>query len=45
LLHQEAGGYAKRFDGTDYVPSEIEGGLLLAPDEASWRALAEVFLE
>ncbi len=45
LLHREAGGYAKRFDGTDYVPSDIHGGLLLAPDEASWRALAKVFLE
>jgi fructose-1,6-bisphosphatase/inositol monophosphatase family enzyme len=45
LLHQEAGGYAKRFDGTDYLPSDINGGLLLAPDAASWRALAEVFLE
>jgi fructose-1,6-bisphosphatase/inositol monophosphatase family enzyme len=45
LLHQEAGGYAKRFDGTDYVPSDIEGGLLLAPDRESWDALAKVFLE
>ncbi len=45
LLHQEAGGYAKRFDGTDYVPSDIHGGLLLAPDAASWQELAKVFLE
>ncbi len=44
LLHREAGGYAKRFDGTDYLPSDIEGGLLLAPDEASWNAMAEMFL-
>jgi fructose-1,6-bisphosphatase/inositol monophosphatase family enzyme len=44
LLHREAGGYAKRFDGSDYVPSDIEGGLLLAPDEASWHEMAKVFL-
>jgi fructose-1,6-bisphosphatase/inositol monophosphatase family enzyme len=44
LLHQEAGGFARRFDGSAYVPSEIEGGLLLAPDAASWEALAEVLL-
>lgn len=39
LLHKEAGGYARRFDGSGYMPSEIDGGLLLAPDEASWKAL------
>jgi fructose-1,6-bisphosphatase/inositol monophosphatase family enzyme len=44
LLHREAGGYAKRFDGSDYRPSDIDGGLLLAPDEASWHAIAKVFL-
>jgi fructose-1,6-bisphosphatase/inositol monophosphatase family enzyme len=45
LLHREAGGYARQFDGSEYVPSEIDGGLLLAPDQASWLALAEVFLQ
>ncbi len=44
LLHKEAGGYAKRFDGSGYLPSDIDGGLLLAPDEASWNAMADVFL-
>jgi len=39
LLHREAGGYARRFDGSQYRPSETEGGLLAAPDEASWHAL------
>jgi fructose-1,6-bisphosphatase/inositol monophosphatase family enzyme len=39
LLHQEAGGYAARFDGTPYRPSDLDGGLLLAPDRASWEAL------
>ncbi len=44
LLHREAGGYAKRFDGSDYRPTTTTGGLLLAPDEASWNALADALL-
>jgi fructose-1,6-bisphosphatase/inositol monophosphatase family enzyme len=44
LLHQEAGGYARQFDGGEYRPSVIDGGLLLAPDEASWEALADALL-
>ena len=44
LLHREAGGYARHFDGTEYLPSETGGGLLLAPDEASWNALADALL-
>lgn len=44
LLHREAGGYARRFDGSEYRPTTTGGGLLLAPDEASWDALAEALL-
>lgn len=44
LLHREAGGYARRFDGSAYKPSQTTGGLLLAPDEASWQALAAAIL-
>lgn len=43
LLHREAGGYSARLDGTPYRPGETqgeEGGLLLAPDPATWRDLA-----
>ena len=39
LLHQEAGGYAARLDGTAYTPTETEGGLICAPDRASYDAL------
>ncbi|MGX9116345.1 inositol monophosphatase family protein [Mesorhizobium sp. BHbsci] len=39
LIHAEAGGYAARFDGSDYLPSHVGGGLLVAPDEESWREL------
>lgn len=39
LLHREAGGFSGRFDGSTYLPSHRDGGLLYAPDEASWHDL------
>lgn len=39
LIHAEAGGYSARLDGSPYLPSHTDGGLLLAPDAASWRAV------
>lgn len=39
LIHQEAGGYSARFDGSAYLATHRDGGLLCAPDEASWQAL------
>lgn len=39
LLHREAGGYSAHFDGTAYSPRHTAGGLLYAPDQASWHAL------
>jgi fructose-1,6-bisphosphatase/inositol monophosphatase family enzyme len=44
LLHREAGGYARRLDGSAYTPRTYDGGLLLTPDEASWSALHEVLI-
>ena len=44
LLHQEAGGYSAKFDGSAYLPGEITGGLICAPDRASWSALRDVLL-
>ena len=44
LLHQEAGGYSARFDGTPYSPAITSGGLICAPDRASWQALHEALL-
>jgi len=41
LIHTEAGGFSAKFDGSPYRPTDLEGGLLLAPDEASWHALRE----
>jgi fructose-1,6-bisphosphatase/inositol monophosphatase family enzyme len=44
LLHREAGGYGRRFDGSAYHPSTIDGGLLMTPDAESWEELAEALL-
>ena len=39
LLHREAGGFSARFDGSPYGPLATTGGLIVAPDRASWDAL------
>jgi len=39
LIHQEAGGHAARLDGSPYLPSHLAGGLMIAPDRASWAEL------
>jgi len=44
LLHREAGGYSARFDGSAYAPGHLDGGLLCAPDQASFLALREALL-
>ena len=45
LLHREAGGYAARFDGSAYTPLTQTGGLLCAPDEASWASARAALLD
>ncbi len=45
LLHREAGGYSAHFDGTPYHPTHLTGGLICAPDEASWRLVRDALLE
>ena len=44
LLAQEAGSFAAKFDATPYRPGETTGGLICAPDAASWRALHDGLL-
>jgi fructose-1,6-bisphosphatase/inositol monophosphatase family enzyme len=39
LLHQEAGGYAAKFDATPYSPGETAGGLICTINENSWREI------
>lgn len=44
LLHREAGGYSAHFDGTPYRPFDLAGGLLCAPDRASWQTVRDALL-
>ncbi len=44
LLHTEAGGYSACLDGTLYRPTRHEGGMLCAPDRASWAMLRDALL-
>jgi fructose-1,6-bisphosphatase/inositol monophosphatase family enzyme len=44
FILREAGGIARRWDGTEYEPT-IEGiGLIAAADDASWQRVASVML-
>jgi fructose-1,6-bisphosphatase/inositol monophosphatase family enzyme len=45
LLHREAGGYSAHFDGTPYHPTHFSGGLICAPDEATWLLARAALLE
>lgn len=44
LLHREAGGYSAHFDGTPYCPTHLTGGLICAPDQASWQLARDTLL-
>ena len=39
LLHQEAGGYSAKLDGSPLAASDTQGGLICTPDQASYAAL------
>lgn len=45
LIHREAGGYCAHFDGTPYRPTDLDGGLLYAPDRESWLELRALLLD
>lgn len=44
LLHREAGGHSAHFDGSPYRPADLTGGLICAPDAASWTAARDALL-
>ncbi|QQR37806.1 inositol monophosphatase [Devosia oryziradicis] len=45
LIAQEAGAYAARLDGQPYLPSHVDGGLLVAMNRDAWDELRrEVFV-
>ena len=41
LLVREAGGVARRFDGSPYQPADEGNGLLSAVNEEAWRAVED----
>ncbi|WEJ34866.1 inositol monophosphatase [Devosia sp. SD17-2] len=44
LMMRECGAHVAKFDGSEYRPGDIEGGLLVAPDKDSWDELKrEIF--
>jgi fructose-1,6-bisphosphatase/inositol monophosphatase family enzyme len=46
LLHREAGGHSARFDGSAYEASHhLAGGLICAPDRASWEEARAALLD
>ena len=45
LIHQEAGGYHARFDGSAYDCTTLDGGLLAAPDQASWTVIRDTLFK
>ncbi|MEO0543953.1 MAG: inositol monophosphatase family protein [Pseudomonadota bacterium] len=45
LIHQEAGGYHARFDGSPYNCTTLDGGLLAAPDQKSWTAIRNTLFQ
>jgi len=44
LLHQEAGGYTARFDGSVYTAGQTDGGLICAADAATWQNISAALL-
>ncbi len=44
LIHREAGGYSAQFDGQPYLPTRFGGGLICAPDEATWQLARDALL-
>lgn len=44
LLYRESGGHSARLDGLNYVSTDLNEGLLSAPDPQSWQRLHEALL-
>jgi len=44
LLHREAGGFSAHFDGSEYKPTHVTGGLICAPDQQSWELARDALL-
>lgn len=45
LLYQEAGGIAARYDRAPYRADDWEGGLIMAPSQATWNEVHRVLFD
>jgi fructose-1,6-bisphosphatase/inositol monophosphatase family enzyme len=44
LIHAEAGGYSALLDGSQYLPTKFEGGIISAPNRESWQMVHDALL-
>jgi fructose-1,6-bisphosphatase/inositol monophosphatase family enzyme len=44
LIHAEAGGYSAMFDGSPYLPTKFEGGIISASNRESWQMVHDALL-
>jgi fructose-1,6-bisphosphatase/inositol monophosphatase family enzyme len=44
LIHAEAGGYSALLDGSPYLPTRFEGGIISAPNRESWQLVHDALL-
>jgi fructose-1,6-bisphosphatase/inositol monophosphatase family enzyme len=44
LIHAEAGGYSALLDGSPYLPTRFEGGIISAPNRESWQMVHDALL-
>jgi fructose-1,6-bisphosphatase/inositol monophosphatase family enzyme len=44
LIHAEAGGYSALLDGSPYLPTKFEGGIISAPSKEIWHLVRDSLL-
>jgi myo-inositol-1(or 4)-monophosphatase len=44
LIHAEAGGHSALLDGSPYLPTKFQGGIISAPDRESWQLIHDALL-
>ncbi len=44
LIHAEAGGYSALLDGSPYLPTKFEGGIISAPNKEIWQLVHDELL-
>ena len=44
LIHAEAGGYSALLNGSPYLPTKFQGGIISAPNHESWQMIHDALL-